>query len=91
MSPNQLVTKEDINNLEIRLISMMENITTNSPIDLEQETYLRSKEIRKLLSISDNTLRAMREKGEIPYSFIGSIYYYPKIKILETLEINTIN
>ncbi len=54
-------------------------------------TYLRSREIRKLLNVSENKLRSMRDNGEIPFSFIGSTYYYPKEEILEILKKNTIN
>ncbi|NQX97847.1 MAG: helix-turn-helix domain-containing protein [Flavobacteriales bacterium] len=58
---------------------------------MQVKSYIRTKEVKKLLSVSDNKLRTMRESGEIPYSFIGCTYYYSEKEILNLLKENTIH
>ncbi len=93
MKPEDIITVSDLLAFEKRIVGKF--------IDLIQEMkgqqstgkphYLRSKGARELLKVSENTLRSMRENGDIPFSFIGKTYYYPKQQILKILENNTIN
>lgn len=48
--------------------------------------WLRSSDVRELLSISDSTLQTLREKGYIPAYKIGSTWFYKYDEIIETLE-----
>lgn len=92
MEPSHIATKQDLLQTEARLKMFMqkwyEAITENKISN--KKRYLRTKEIKNLLKVSDNKLKDMRLKGDIPYSFIGATYYYPEAEILEILERNTI-
>ena len=54
---------------------------------LQKETYkwLRSKDVREMLGISDSTLQTMRIKGTIPAYKLGATWFYREDEILETL------
>lgn len=95
MKTNEIATVQDILNLESQIKKMYqkleEKIIKSNDDNYNGEEYLRSKGVKQLLGVSDNKLRTMREDGEVPYSFIGSTYYYSKKEILGILESNTIN
>ncbi|SHJ47703.1 Helix-turn-helix domain-containing protein [Tangfeifania diversioriginum] len=47
--------------------------------------WLRSKDVREMLGISDSTLQTMRIKGTIPAYKLGATWFYREDEILETL------
>lgn len=93
MLTNELVTTQHLIELERRFIQRLDvfekNINSISPSNTPK--YHRTSGAKKLLTVSDNKLKTMRENGEIPFSFIGATYYYPEAEILEILRKNTIN
>jgi hypothetical protein len=50
--------------------------------------WLKSHEVRKLLTISPNTLQSLREKGTLPYTKIGGVIYYDFDDIKKMLDEN---
>jgi len=92
MEISEIATKEDINKSVEVLSKKIDELTVllSGTLNTVDNTYLRTKGIKELLAVSDNKLKTMRENGEIPFSFIGSTYYYPKYEILKILEENTI-
>lgn len=92
MEISEIATKEDINRSVALLSKKIDELTAlfSGKTTNENNTYLRTKGIKEMLKISDNKLKTMRESGEIPFSYIGSTYYYPKNEILKILEENTI-
>lgn len=93
MEINQIASKQDLLKLEENLKSFIHAIivATNQKSNSNKLSYLRTKQVKALLKISDNKLKDMREKGEIPWSFIGRTYYYPEDDILKILKENTIS
>lgn len=93
MNKNQLITLSDLQEFEDRIYRKLDLLkpSNNNSNDVSQENYLRTSGVKALLKISDNTLKTMRENGEIPFSFIGSTYYYPESEIIEILKKNTFN
>ena len=93
MNKDQLITLSDLQEFENRITRKLEVIDASyrNSNNLTKENYLRTSGVKALLKISDNTLKTMRENGEIPFSFIGSTYYYPEAEILEILRKNTFN
>ena len=95
MKTNEIATVQDLMNLESQIKKMYQKLEDKIVGMLDDnyndEEYMRSKGVKQLLGVSDNKLRTMRESGEVPYSFIGSTYYYSKNEILKILENNTIN
>lgn len=91
MDPNHIATKEDIELLKVYLDGCLIKIQHLMKLKNEQHSeFLRTNQVKQLLNVSTNKLKTMRDKGEIPYSFIGSTYFYPREQILEILRKNLI-
>lgn len=54
--------------------------------EFEPIKWLRSKDVRKMLGISDSTLQSMRISGSIPSYKLGSSCFYREDEILSALE-----
>jgi len=52
--------------------------------------WLRSKDVREMLGISDSTLQTMRIKGTIPAYKLGPTWFYREDEILATLMGNRV-
>lgn len=48
--------------------------------------WLRSRDVRKMLNISDSTLQSLRISGTIPAYKLGASWYYREDEILKALE-----
>jgi len=81
-----VATLEDIERMKNEIIDALKE-NTNQKKGLEKK-WIRSKEAREMLSISSGKLQDMRIKRDIPYTAIGSIYYYPVIEIQNILDGN---
>jgi excisionase family DNA binding protein len=55
-------------------------------IEFEPIRWLRSKEVRTMLGVSDSTLQTMRIKGVIPAYKLGSSWFYREDEVLAALE-----
>lgn len=58
------------------------------PVGKQTIKWLRSKDVREMLGISDSTLQTMRIKGTIPAYKLGPTWFYREDEILETLFAN---
>jgi predicted DNA-binding transcriptional regulator AlpA len=50
--------------------------------------WLRSKNVREMLGISDSTLQTLRINGTIPTYKLGASWFYKEEEILQILETN---
>ena len=57
----------------------------------KSKKWLKSPEVRELLSISTGTLQNLRINGTLPYTKIGGVIYYDYDEILKILEENCVN
>ena len=80
----ELVTKEDLRELENNLLNAIKLI--NKPGQGEVKKWLKSVEVRKLLNISPGTLQNLRINGTLRYTKIGGIMYYKLEDINKILE-----
>jgi hypothetical protein len=80
----ELVTKEDLKELENNLLNAIKLI--NKPGQGEVKKWLKSVEVRKLLNISPGTLQNLRINGTLRYTKIGGIMYYKLEDITKILE-----
>jgi len=80
----ELVTKEDLRELENNLLNAIKLI--NKPGQGEVKKWLKSVEVRKLLNISPGTLQNLRINGTLRYTKIGGIMYYKLEDINNILE-----
>lgn len=84
----ELVTKEDLQEFRHRLLDDLRNML--QPQTPNQQQWLKSSEVRKLLKISPGTLQNFRINGTLSYTRIGGILYYSYADIVKLMEQNKI-
>ena len=85
----EIVTKEDLQVLRLQLISDVRQILAGLPKPIEQNTWLKTKEVMKLLKMSATTLQTNRENGTVKYTKIGGTLYYDYEHIQKLLKEKT--
>lgn len=80
------ITKEDLRQFRLLLLNDIENLIANKKQECtaqitEDNEWLRSKSIRKILNISPATLQSMRITGKIEFTKIMGSYYYKKTDV----------
>lgn len=80
------ITKEDLRQFRVLLLNDIENLIANKKQECtaqitEDNEWLRSKSIRKILNISPATLQNMRITGKIEFKKIMGSYYYKKTDV----------
>lgn len=85
-----VLTIEDLQDFKKELLQELKSLFPNSQ-SVQNKKWLKSKEVRKMLSISPGTLQNLRINGTIPYSKMGGVIYYDNDEILRILQKNTIN
>lgn len=80
----EIVTVEDLQIFRMQLLHDLKQILADIQKREEKPEWLKSNEVRKLLSISPGTLQNMRINGQLhPVKIAGSWYY-------SLLDINTL-
>jgi hypothetical protein len=85
--PAQIVTTDDLRELKLELLEdfkrLLKELGGQSP-----KKWLKSYEVRKLLSISPGTLQNLRLNGTLPFTKIGGVLYYDHEDIQKILQDN---
>src|SRR5438874_2021945 len=92
MDINAIASKQDLTELWDKIVLMFNEKfaqLSGTETTAKQQQWLRSREVRKLLNISDNKLRDMRNNREIPFSLVGKTYYYSGTAIQQVMDNNT--
>ena len=84
----QIITREDLNEFRILLLSDLNEMFKSKPKD--QKQWLKSNEVRKLLNISAGTLQNLRVNGTLTYTKIGGILYYSSNDLEKVIETNKV-
>ena len=79
----QLITKKDLLNFSNLLFEALKDAAN---IKAETPQWLKSSEVRKLLSISAGTLQTLRINGTLPYTKIGGVMYYATADIEQVMK-----
>lgn len=88
MSFEELTTKNDLEELEKRILEKFENLITQSgPL---QKKWLRSKDVQDMLGISSSSLQNMRINGVLPFSKVQGTIFYELGDVLKVLDQNKI-
>lgn len=87
--PAQIITTDDLYILKIELIEEIKKLLNASAN--ESKKWLKSPEVRKMLSISPGTLQNLRINGTLPYTKMGGVIYYAYDDIVKVLERNKKN
>jgi len=80
METNLIATKADIAQAKAEIIAFIKQTLSESDIktsSTQTKEYLRSRDVKAMLGVSDNKLKDMRIKGEIPFIKKGDTYFYP--------------
>lgn len=82
-----ILTKEDLNQFKTELIQEIKQLLSSSDNSASKNArWLRSSEVRKLMSISPGTLQNLRIKGVLPYRKVGGIMFYDMEDIQKMMD-----
>lgn len=82
----ELITKQDLNQFKMELIEELTQLFTQNTVPTKK--WLRSSEVRKILSISPGTLQNLRINGSLKFSKVGSLLFYDANDISKMLADN---
>lgn len=85
--PAQIVTTDDLREFKVELLEDFKKMLkehSGQPI----KKWLKSYEVRKILSISPGKLQNLRVNGSLPYTRIGGVIYYDYNDIQNMLQNN---
>lgn len=85
-----IITQEDLNELKHEILKGVKELLGTEQ-NLKTKKWLKSPEVRELLSISPGTLQNLRINGTLPYSKVGGVIYYDYEEILKVIEQNRIH
>lgn len=83
----QIITTEDLKEFKMELLEEIRAIVSEQKTATSKK-WLKSVEVRKLLSISPGTLQTLRINGTLPYTRIGGTNYYNLTDIEKLLSKN---
>jgi len=85
-----ILTIEDLQDFKKELLQELKTLFPDNQSG-NRKKWLKSTEVRKMLSISPGTLQNLRINGTLPYSKIGGVIYYDHDEIQNILVSNRIN
>ncbi len=85
-----IITTEDLREFKEELLEDIKAII-NHQSGFNTKKWLKSPEVRDLLSISPGTLQNLRINGTLPYTKVGGVIYYDYEEILKIMEKNRIH
>lgn len=85
-----ILTIEDLHDFKKELLQELKTLFPNNH-SWNSKKWLKSTEVRKLLSISPGTLQNLRINGTLPYTKVGGVIYYDHDEIQKILSSNRIN
>ncbi|TNJ46074.1 helix-turn-helix domain-containing protein [Tamlana fucoidanivorans] len=85
-----IITSEDLRDFKLELLDDIKQLLETTQGQVHKK-WLKSPEVRALLSISPGTLQNLRINGTLPYSKVGGVLYYDYQDILKVLEQNKIH
>lgn len=80
-----IITLEDLQSFKQELLAEIRNMLSQRQTTPARK-WLRSHEVRRLLSLSPGTLQNLRINGTLPFAKIGGVIYYDYEDIQKMLE-----
>lgn len=71
----EVITKEDLQEFRIQLLNDLQQLLAPQEGKLIKP-WLKNAEVRKLLSISSNTIQRLRVAGKLRSTKVGGVHYY---------------
>ncbi len=88
MNATDLTTKQDLINLRQDLVKEFTNLLKIKP---QENNWLKSSDVRKMLGISAGTLQTLRINGSLPYTKLNGTLYYSYDDVVAALNKNKTN
>ncbi len=85
-----IITTEDLREFKMELLDDIKELFNNQSGQVTKK-WLKSPEVRELLSVSPGTLQNLRINGTLPYTKVGGIIYYDYQEIVQVMENNRIH
>ena len=85
-----IITTEDLREFKLELLEDIKAIINQQP-GFKQKKWLKSPEVRDLLSISPGTIQNLRINGTLPYTKVGGVIYYDYEDIIKVMEENRVH
>jgi Helix-turn-helix domain len=83
--PTQIITTEDLAQFKLELVDEFKKLIQETK-GVPHRKWLKSHEVRRLLTISPGTLQNLRVNGTLPFTKIGGVIYYEYEDIKKMLE-----
>jgi hypothetical protein len=83
-----IITLEDLQNFKKELIDEIKKLLGERSTTTQTRKWLKSHEVRRLLTISPGTLQHLRVNGTLPFTKIGGVIYYDHDDIQKMLNDN---
>lgn len=85
-----LPTREFVEQNFERILHEIESLKKQTnKCDYSAPAFYRNKDLKQIFGLSANTIYDYREKGILPYTKLGEIYYYPVQEIQRILNQNS--
>jgi hypothetical protein len=88
--PATILTTEDLQVFKTELVEEFKKLLRQNGIQPVKK-WLKSQEVRKLLSISPGTLQNLRINGTLPFTKIGGVIFYDYEDIQKMLLSNKVH
>ncbi|WP_439132751.1 helix-turn-helix domain-containing protein [Polaribacter sp.] len=85
-----IITTEDFQDFKVELLEDIKAMI-NHQSGFTPKKWLKSPEVRDLLSISPGTLQNLRINGTLPYSKVGGVIYFDYEEIVKVMEENRVH
>lgn len=82
----EFITREDLEKFKLELFAELRRPGQKLHKQSEQKEWMKSYEVRKLLSISPGTLQSLRNNGTLKFNKIGGLMYYKYEDVVTLVE-----
>jgi hypothetical protein len=83
-----IITVEDLQNFKRELIEEIKKLLGERTGTTPVRKWLKSHEVRRLLTISPGTLQHLRVNGTLPFTKIGGVIFYDYEDVQKMLQEN---
>lgn len=85
-----IITPEDLQSFKIELLEEIQKLLSQRQTTPARK-WLKSHEVRRLLTLSPGTLQNLRINGTLPFTKIGGVIFYDYDDIQKMIESNKHN
>lgn len=91
MNRDELISKADLENFRKELCEDFKRNLKEISFIGNKKKWGRTKDLKKLLGLSDSQIQTLRINGTLPFTTLGKTYYYDLEKIEDIMKINATN